>query len=210
MFDHVAKLLQRYPVLKGTVDNICLSVEAMCKVIRNDGTMFFAGNGGSGADSEHICGELLKGFLKKRSLDDFDKAKFQLITPDGPIIAQQLQNGFRAISLLSHSALTSAFGNDVNPLLGFAQQLWVLGRSGDLVMGISTSGNAKNISYLFQVAKSKNITTVLLTGSGHGSCEKLADIVINVPENETFMIQELHLPIYHAICAAIEEEFFSC
>ena len=119
-----------------------------------------------------------------------------------------LQYGLRAISLLSHPALTSAFGNDVDPLLAFAQQLWALGREGDAVIGISTGGSAENICKMFIAAKAKNIRTILLTGMKNGSCREFADVVLAVPETETYKIQELHLPLYHTLCLALESSFF--
>ncbi|MBE6399642.1 MAG: SIS domain-containing protein [Lentisphaerae bacterium] len=203
-------LASRYPVLVPVLPEIIRTAEEMTALFRRGGTFFVGGNGGSGADAEHICGELLKGFKSKRILSDGDKAK--LIAADsetGAALGEALQYGLPAISLLSHPGLTSAFGNDVDPELAFAQQLWALGRANDIVMGISTSGNAANIYKTFAVARAKNIRTVLLTGNRHGKCEKLADIVIAVPDSETYRIQELHLPVYHALCMAVESQFFT-
>lgn len=209
MKKYLDELSSRYPVLNGTIPAIGEFVEMLIAAYRADATFFVAGNGGSGADAEHICGELLKGFCRKRPLSENELLKLQQ-NGDEPNenFGKQLQNGLRAISLLSHPALTTAFGNDVDPDLAFAQQIWALGRSGDIMLGISTSGNAANIRKAFITARAKNIKTVLLTGNRCGICEKYADLVIAVPEKETYRIQELHLPIYHTICLAVEAEFF--
>ena len=182
----------------------------MIDLFRRGGTFFLAGNGGSAADAEHICGELLKGFKSKRELSPADQARFAAVGgAEGAAVGAALQYGLRSISLLSHAALQSAFGNDVDPQLAFAQQLWALGRENDIVMGISTGGNAENIYKLFITARAKNIRTVLLTGSKEGKCRDLADLVIAVPEKETYKIQELHLPLYHTLCLAVESQFFN-
>lgn len=199
----------RYPELTDVVPALRQLLGDMVELFKKGGTFFVAGNGGSGADAEHICGELLKGFKSKRELSEADRDALKLAGgSEGEELGRNLQYGLPAISLLSHPALTSAFGNDVDPLLSFAQQLWALGRKGDIVMGISTGGNAENIRKLFITARAKGIKTVLLTGNRHGVCEKWADLVISVPEKETFKIQELHLPLYHTMCMAVESQFF--
>ena len=202
-------LSSRYPALQPVMPEIIRTAEEMVALFRRGGTFFVAGNGGSGADAEHICGELLKGFKSKRVLSDADKALLAAADAEtGSALGEALQYGLPAVSLLSHPALTSAFGNDVDPELAFAQQLWALGRENDIVMGISTGGNAANIYKTFTVARAKKIKTILLTGNRHGKCEKLADIVIAVPDSETYRIQELHLPVYHCLCAMLEENFY--
>ena len=209
MKTYLDELEARYPVLKENIPAIGELISDMIALYRNNGTFFVAGNGGSGADAEHICGELLKGFCRKRPLDAADLEKLKQCGDTGALpFGTQLQNGLRAVSLLSHPALTTAFGNDVDADLAFAQQLWSLGRSGDIFLGISTGGNAANIRKAFITARAKNIKTCLLTGNRHGCCEEFADIVIAVPERETYRIQELHLPIYHTMCLAVEAEFF--
>jgi len=203
------KVANRLPELKNSLEKAELLADAMVGCFRNNGTFFVAGNGGSGADAEHICGELLKGFLRKRPLAAADQQQFQqLFGEDGAKTAAQLQGGLKAVSLLSHPALTSAFGNDVNPLLAFAQQLWALGNKGDVFLAISTSGNAENLRLALMAARVKGIKTALLTGNRHGICEKYADIVIDVPEKETYLIQEYHLPVYHAVCQMVEAQFW--
>ena len=208
MKKYLDELTARYPVLEETCPAIGEFIEMLISLYRANGTLLVAGNGGSGADAEHICGELLKGFCRKRPLDKADLEKLKAFG-DEEGFGSQLQNGLRAVSLLSHPALTTAFGNDVDADLAFAQQVWALGKAGDVMLGISTGGNASNIRKAFIAARAKNIKTVLLTGNRHGICEKYADVVIAVPEKETFKIQELHLPVYHTICLAVEAEFFN-
>ena len=208
MEKHLDELTARYPVLAETRTAIGNFIKMLISLYRTDGTFFVAGNGGSGADAEHICGELLKGFCRKRPLAAGDLENLRSCG-DEENFGSQLQNGLRAVSLLSHPALTTAFGNDVDPDLAFAQQIWALGKAGDVMLGISTGGNASNIRKAFITARAKNIKTVLLTGNRHGICEEYADLVIAVPEKETFKIQELHLPIYHTVCLAVEAAFFN-
>ena len=164
---------------------------------------------GSASDADHISGELLKGFLLKREISDKIKEDLKAnFGEEGNFIGERLQNGLKAISLTGHPALSTAFANDVDSSLIFAQQLYALGSSGDVVIGLSTSGNADNVLKCFQVAKVKGIKTILLGGKDGGKCGKIADVSIIVPENETYMIQELHLPIYHTLCIMIEDYFY--
>ncbi len=209
MEKYFSAMVQRYPALESVAPAVeALAVE-LTGLFKRGNTLFLAGNGGSAADAEHICGELLKGFKSLRELSGADKQSFENIAGrDGAAVAGALQYGLRAVSLLSHPALTSAFGNDVDPELAFAQQLWALGRAGDAVIGISTGGNAGNIRKLFIAARAKNIRTILLTGCKNGCCRDFADVVIAVPESETYKIQELHLPVYHTLCLAVESQFF--
>jgi D-sedoheptulose 7-phosphate isomerase len=202
------KFLGQYPKLKDIFNSIDETVNILTKLFISEGTLYLAGNGGSAADCEHICGEFLKGFLQKRPMNNEDATNFSQFGNDGQLLQNSLQYGVRAISLLSHPGLLSAFANDVNPNMGFAQQIWALGKKGDVFLGISTGGNALNIRYALQTAKAKGLKTILLTGNKHGECEKYSDVNICVPESETYKIQELHLPVYHALCAMLEEEFF--
>ena len=201
--------LGQYPNLKDIFPSIDETVKILTKLFLSGGTLYLAGNGGSAADCEHICGEFLKGFLLKRHMNKDDAAKFSQFGKDGELLANNLQYGARAISLLSHPALLSAFSNDVDPNMGFAQQLFALGKKDDVFLGISTGGNAINIRYALQTAKAKGLKTILLTGNKHGECEKYADLSICVPESETYKIQELHLPIYHYICMSVEKNIFN-
>ena len=204
---HIQNLVSRYPLLEnvaGSIDKVYLALKT-CFV--NDKTLFCAGNGGSAADSEHIVGELMKGFLLKRPLNEVLSLAIRQRTGD-PLLPERLQMGLKCISLLSHPSLNTAFMNDVDPELIFAQQLFVLGRSGDAVIGITTSGNAKNILNMFKVARSRRIATILLTGKNPGLCEDFSDFSIHVPETETYKVQELHLPIYHCLCMMLEDNFY--
>ena len=207
--DHIEKLLSRHPEIASSVPALRALVEDTVELFRRGGTFFVAGNGGSAADSDHICGELLKGFLLKRPLDAKDRKKFaDLFGADGADCAGKLQGGLPAVSLLSHPALGSAFANDVDADLVYAQQLWALGREGDIFLGISTGGGAKNIRAALMAARARGIKTFLLTGNRHGICEKYADEVIAVDEKETYLIQEKHIILYHCFCMAVESEFF--
>ena len=209
MEKYFSEMVNRYPALEKVAPTVKDLAVELGELFKRGNTLFLAGNGGSAADAEHICGELLKGFKSRRELSAEDKAVFEKIAgSDGCKIAGALQYGLRGVSLLSHPSLTSAFGNDVDPELAFAQQLWALGRPGDAVIGISTGGNAGNIRKLFIAAKAKNIRTILLTGCKNGCCREFADVVIDVPESETYKIQELHLPVYHTLCLALESQFF--
>lgn len=204
---HIKKLMSRYPVLESIAESMDKVYVALKTCFVNDKTLFCAGNGGSAADSEHIVGELMKGFLLPRPLNEITRSAIRQRTGDDTL-AGKLQMGLRCISLISHPALNTAFMNDVDPLMIYAQQLFVLGRSGDAVIGITTSGNAENICNMFKIARARSITTILLTGSRQGRCEPYADLAIHVPASETYKVQELHLPVYHCLCAMLEENFY--
>ena len=203
-----ADLEKRLPVLSPVLPPLARLIGETIDLFRNDGTLFLAGNGGSAADAEHICGELLKGFRSPRKLSGADVQKLKDAGDANSRLGESLQYGLRTISLLSHPSLHTAFGNDVDAELAFAQQLWALGRAGDMFIGISTSGNASNIRQALIAARAKNIRTVLLTGSRKGVCEEFADLVIAVPESETYLVQELQLPVYHTFCLAVEAALF--
>jgi len=206
---HIDALVKRMPELSFMADKLDLLADRIIDLYRHDGILFLAGNGGSCCDGEHIAGELLKGFKKLRPLPDEERQNYvSAFGEKGAYIASKLQKGLRAVSLNAHPGLCTAFANDVDGTLAYAQQLYALGRRGDIVIGISTGGNAANIEAVFMTAKVNGITTVLLTGSRHGVCEKYADIVIDVPQKETYLIQEYHIAIYHALCADVEEAFF--
>ena len=207
--DFVTQLIWRYPVLKSNEKEIRLMCEAVIKSYEAGGKLLVCGNGGSCADAEHIVGELMKGFLKKRPISADKKEKMLERVPelDG-IGLDKLQQGLPAIALNSGAALTTAFANDCDPELIYAQQVLGLGRRGDVFLGISTSGNAKNVYAAAAVAKSLGLVTVALSGKTGGKLKEICDISIVVDEDETYMIQELHLPVYHALCATVEEHFF--
>lgn len=180
----------------------------LIKMYLNKNKLFVAGNGGSAADCQHLCGQLLKGFNLKRSLSQEDKDKIISIDKNGQNIANTLQYGLPVISLLSHISFLTAYVNDVNFQNIFAQQLYVLGNAGDCVIGFSTSGNSKNIKNLFIVAKSKNIKTILFTGNKKGQCHDFADLIIDMPSNKTYQIQQYHLKLYHKLCLDLQNYFF--
>ena len=203
------ELFKRFPEIASLKEALVSVLEEWLALYERDGILFLAGNGGSAADCDHICGELMKGFKSKRPLPEEVRKNFaDLFGEAGADTGKKLQMGLRAVSLLSHPGLLSAFSNDVDPELIFAQQLWALARPGDLFFGISTGGGAKNLLRAFMAARVKGVKSILLTGNRGGICTKFADIVIPVPESETYRIQEYHLPIYHALCLAVEENIF--
>ena len=207
--NHLQKLLARRPELASAAPALEELINDTAELFRRGGTFFVAGNGGSAADSDHICGELLKGFLSKRALPEAERKKFrELFGAEGEEISGKLQCGLRAVSLLSHPALLSAFANDVDADLVYAQQLWAMAKAGDVFLGISTGGGAKNIRAALMAAKARGVKTFLLTGNRHGGCEKFSDVVIAVDESETYLVQEQHIAIYHCFCAAVESELF--
>jgi len=207
---HLTELLRRYVQLYTLESDIFQAYTLMKECFSTGGTVFLCGNGGSASDAEHIAGELMKGFLLKRRVGEEIRKKFEsLYGEQGIEIANSLQMGLRAISLLGHPSLSSAFANDVNAELVFAQQMFVLAKKGDLLIAISTSGNSKNVVKAMQVAKVVGAKCVALTGNSGGLCTQFADCSIKVPETETYKIQELHLPIYHCLCAMIEDFFFN-
>ena len=203
------ELLRRYPALEYCKEEIKKAAEVIIDCYERGGKVMLCGNGGSCADCEHIVGELMKGFLKLRPVSDDQKAQ---MTENCPTIDKEmlgkLQCGLPAISLPHVSALNSAFCNDVDPALIYAQSLFALGKKGDVLIGLSTSGNAKNVNAAAEVAKALGITVIGMTGAKGGKLYENSDICIRVPENETFKIQELHLPVYHYLCAEVEEHFF--
>jgi len=203
------ELLKRYPALMDCKKEIENSAKVLIDCYNNGGKLLICGNGGSCADGEHIVGELMKGFLKARPLSDSKKEEMKANCPllDDEALSK-LQGGLPAISLPSIAGLNSAFCNDVDPELIYAQSLISLGNKGDILLALSTSGNSKNVYAATKIAKGLGLTVIGLTGKTGGKLKDIADICICAPETETFKIQELHLPIYHYICAAVEEYFF--
>ena len=186
------------------------AIEEIIECYEKGGKLLLCGNGGSCADCDHIVGELMKGFLKKRPLDESKKAEMREKCAElDDATLSKLQSGLGAISLPSITALGSAFNNDVDPELTYAQATLALGKAGDVFIGLSTSGNAKNVAAAARVAKGLGMTVIGMSGERGGRLAALSDIAIRVPESETFKIQELHLPVYHAICAEVEEYFYS-
>ena len=205
----IDNLIERYPALSVCRQSITEAVEALCTTYKNGGKVIVCGNGGSASDSEHIVGELMKGFVKKRPITDELYEKMKAVCPnEADYLRDNLQEALPAISLMNAVALNSAFANDQAPDLAMAQQVLGLGRPEDILIGISTSGNSANVIYAVQLAKTRGIKTIGLIGNRQCRMQNLCDIVIAAPELETYKIQEYHLPIYHLLCIAVENEFF--
>ena len=203
------ELLDRYPSLIEQRESIIGVYNVLEESYANGGKLLVAGNGGSAADSEHIVGELMKAFIKPRKLDESLQNKLKSIDDKlGQVLADNLQGALPAIAVTGHVGLSTAYLNDCNPLLSFAQQVNGYGNAGDVFFGISTSGNSENILYALVTAKAKGMKTVGLSGRDGGKMRELCDAIIIAPETETFKIQELHLPIYHALCLMLEARFF--
>ncbi|QSO51170.1 SIS domain-containing protein [Alicyclobacillus curvatus] len=201
-------LLNRYPNLNECSTSLKTAHRLLVGTVVNDGLIMTCGNGGSAADSEHIVGELMKGFEKKRSLTGPSTELFADYGVDGGYIAENLQGGIRAISLVSQTALMTAYMNDAKPDLIFAQQVWAYGRAGDALICISTSGNSKNVLYAAKTARAKGVRVIALTGKSGGALQDVSDVAIKVPASLTLEVQELHLPVYHYLCLALEQAFY--
>ena len=202
-------LTSRYPSLGQLREKIEEAYYVIEESYLNDGKLLVAGNGGSAADSEHIAGELMKRFQKPRPIDPkFAKKLIEADEQRGKELAQNLERSLMAIPLVAHEALTTAYINDVDGYGVFAQQLFGFGRKGYVFFAISTSGNSENLINAAVVAKAMDIKIIALTGMKGGKLADFADVLINVPETETYIVQELHLPIYHCICMMLEERFF--
>lgn len=203
------ELMERYPVLVPVKPEILAAYEILEACFLQGGKLLIAGNGGSCADSEHIVGELMKGFVKPRTVSgEFADALKRTDQERGGLLAKKLQKGLPAIALTGHAGLSTAYANDVDGDMVFAQQTFGYGKPGDVLLGLSTSGNSKNVMFAVTVAKAKGMKVIGLTGKDGGELRKAADAAIAVPETETFKIQELHLPVYHALCLMLEERFF--
>lgn len=206
---HIDLLVQRYPVLDICKEDIEKAYRILEECYTHDGKLLIAGNGGSAADSEHIAGELMKRFKTPRPVPaDFAEKLQEVDSVRGPELAKKLERGLMAIPLVAHEALSTAYINDVDGLGVFAQQLYGFGRPGDVFLGISTSGNSKNIMSATVVARALGLKVIGLTGAKGGELASVANVAIRVPETETFMIQELHLPVYHCLCLMLEGHFF--
>lgn len=208
--EHLDTLISRYPELICCKNDIATAFSVLKDCYENGKKLLVAGNGGSAADSEHIVGELMKGFRKPRTLSESDINALMMVDPDlGKFVGRSLQGALPAIALSCHSALNTAYMNDCEPLLCFAQQVNGFGNQGDVFWGISTSGNSPNIIYAAIVAKARGLKIIGLTGEKESKLSSIADVCIRVPQKETFMVQELHLPVYHCLCLMLEETFFS-
>lgn len=200
---HLDELIERYENLIDCKNDIKKATKLLIECFKSGNKLLICGNGGSAADCEHIVGELMKGFILPRTLSDELVSKI-----DDKTLTDALQYGLPSISLVSHTALSTAFSNDQLPSAVFAQQVLGYGKENDILLCISTSGNSLNCVYAAKVAKAIGVKVISLTGAKDSKLSLLSDIVIKVPETETFKIQELHLPIYHAMCLAIENEFY--
>ena len=192
-------IFERYPELKCCENDIDKALNLIIEAYKNNGKVLVCGNGGSAADSEHIVGELMKGFLSKREITD-DRLPTEL--------KEKLQGALPAISLCSQTALMTAFNNDLDPEYVFAQQVYGYGNENDLLIAISTSGNSKNVLKAVEVANCIGVKTIALTGCSGGKIKEIATVTITVPSSETYKIQEYHLPVYHYLCGKVEEEYF--
>lgn len=206
---HVELLMERYPALVECCEDIVQAYLILEESFQSGGKLLVAGNGGSAADAEHIVGELMKGFKLPRKSSREYAEQLKAANPElGAVLAENLQGALPAIALDGHPSLTTAYMNDCEPLLCFAQQVNGYGNPGDVLLGISTSGNSKNVLYAATVAKAKGMKVIGMTGAKESKISAMADVCIRVPETETYMIQEYHLPVYHALCLMLEDVFF--
>jgi len=205
----ITRLVERYPKLSACAESIQTAFEALLKTIHSGRKILICGNGGSAADTEHIVGELLKGFRNPRVLETETVAKFKKVFPaEAETITKNLQHSIPAIALTGHPSLLTAFANDVNPHYAFAQQVFGLGQSGDILWAISTSGKSENVVNAIKVATVQKLTTLGMTGQNPSPVSDLCDITIQVPETDTSLVQEFHLPVYHCLCEMLETELF--
>lgn len=206
---HINLLLARYPVLLSCRESIIDAYFILEESYQKSGKLLIAGNGGSAADAEHIVGELMKGFKLPRKVSSEFAGKLVLGDENlGKVLAENLQEALPAIALDGHPALSTAYMNDCEPLLCFAQQVNGYGKEEDVFLGISTSGNSKNVLYAAVTAKAKGMKVIALTGKTDSRLKQLGDVCIQVPQTDTYMVQELHLPVYHCLCLMLEDRFF--
>lgn len=199
-----------HPYLKNCRESMCLAFTEMKRCYDNKGKILICGNGGSAADSEHIVGELMKGFILKRTLSEKEISKVRDAFPDEwPYLSKNLQGALPAISLASQCAFSTAYINDVAGDMVYAQQVYGYGRKDDILIAMSTSGNAVNVLNAAKIAKAFGLAVIGFTGEGGEKLKELCDVCIKAPSNQTYRIQEMHLPIYHALCAMIEVEYFN-
>jgi Phosphoheptose isomerase len=202
-------LIKRYPALEAIKDRILEAGQSMISCYENKGKVLVCGNGGSSSDSDHIVGELMKGFEHRRPIDGQLKSKLLEVGGErGQFLSEKLQVGLPAISLTAPTALITAVANDNDASVIFAQQIVGYGNPGDILIAISSSGNSQNVVDAILVAKAKGVTVIGLTGESGGKMKDICDILINVPEKRTASVQEYHLPVYHALCVMVESYFF--
>ena len=206
---HLENLICRYPVLESVRQSVEEAYALLEACYQNGGKLLVAGNGGSCADAEHVAGELMKGFCKKRAVSPEFARNLQNIDPElGAVLSTSLEGTLPTIALSSQGSLASAVMNDTDPYSVYAQQVYGLGKEEDVFLGISTSGNSRNILMAAVAAKAKGMKVLALTGGTGGRLAQLADTVICVPVSETYQVQELHLPVYHCLCLMLEDRFF--
>lgn len=209
LLKHIDLLVERYPSLESAKEDIISAYLLLEECYENGGKLLVAGNGGSAADAEHIVGELMKGFKMPRKLESAFVEKLIAENSElGSVLAENLQGALPAIALDGHPALSTAYMNDCEPLLYFAQQVNGYGKAGDIFLGISTSGNSKNVLFAATTAHAKGMKVIGLTGAKDSKLKDMSDVCIKAPQTETYMIQELHLPIYHCLCLMLEDKFF--
>lgn len=204
----LTQLIERYPTLAGIKSKIETAYEQLISCFEAGNRVYLCGNGGSAADCEHMAGELLKCFKIPRPMPDDLRAKLSEYGEDGEVLANNLEGGLPVVSLTGHVAFSTAFQNDNTPALVFAQQVNAYGREGDVLVVFSTSGNSKNCIYATICAKAKGMKVITLTGGTGGKLAPMSDVAIVVPAKETYQVQELHLPVYHCLCAMLEEQVF--
>ena len=203
------ELITRYPQLATVKEEIGKAVASLIDCYENGGKVLICGNGGSCSDSDHIVGELMKGFENKRRISgDLKKNLLESAGERGVYLAEKLQHALPAISLTAHTALITAVANDTDADLIFAQQVVGYGNPGDVIIGISSSGNSQNVVDALITAKAKEMVVIGLTGETGGKMKEHCDILINVPGRRTAFVQELHLPVYHVLCLMVENHFF--
>jgi D-sedoheptulose 7-phosphate isomerase len=205
----VNDLIIRYSELTICYEGLVAAIEVLIDCYKNGNKLLTCGNGGSASDAQHIVGELMKAFVLPRNLSSEKQKQLKEMFPKSSLyLIKNLQVGLPAISLLGEASLTSAYANDTAPDLVFAQQVLGLGRKGDVLLAISTSGNSQNILYACEVASVQNMKIIGLTGETGSKMKDLCDVLISVPSKTTYKIQEFHLPVYHCLCLALENEFF--
>lgn len=209
LVQYIDLLVERYPSLESAKEDIIAAYLLMEECYENGGKLLVAGNGGSAADAEHIVGELMKGFKMPRKLESAFAEKLVAENRElSSVLSENLQGALTAIALDGHPALSTAYMNDCEPLLCFAQQVNGYGKAGDIFLGISTSGNSKNVLFAATTAHAKGMKVIGLTGAKDSKLKDMSDVCIKAPQTETYMIQELHLPIYHCLCLMLEDKFF--
>lgn len=206
--DKKQELFERYPSLRACESDLDKALELMRKTYESGGVIYVCGNGGSCSDSDHIVGELMKGFLSRRPPLESESEKLRELFPEITNVSEKFQRAIPAVSLTAQGAILSAFANDVDPGFVYAQLVYGYARENDLVIGLSTSGNSLNVVNAIKAAKLRSAATIAMTGARGSKLSALSDVTLKAPETETFKIQELHLPMYHYLCAALEEELF--